>query len=243
MTAKQSNNVKINNFKITKLKKYIVLYLIGLLCINNINKINGASILKLVKYNNKETNEKSNEELSNKNNYNQNNINNHININININKVNNTKNDKTIETDINNKNNKNNKTSEIINEKSIQNNKVDRVETKEILDKNYTVIGSVVKQSIIYNKHINNFLGEVIIHYNNIYHNHHYCKINIVISKKINVMYIRKYIYNFYNFNRQINLICNYYDCLELFNYKTDINQDEFYKCNILNTIQLKDEL
>jgi len=185
--------------------------------------------------------------LSNKHNYNQNNINNHININININKVNDTKNNKKIDIDINNKNNK---TTELINEinqnqvlNENQNNKVDRVETKEILDKNYTVIGSVVKQSIIYNKHINNFLGEVIIHYNNIYHNHHYCKINIVISKKINVMYIRKYIYNFYNFNRQINLICNYYDCLELFNYKTDINQDEFYKCNILNTIQLKDEL
>jgi len=237
-----NNNFKSNNN--TNLKRYIVLSFIGLLCIN---KINGASLLKLVQYNNEEPMAEPMaepmEEPTNKKNYNQNNINNHININININKVNNTKNDKTIETDINNKNNKNNKTSEIINEKSIQNNKVDRVETKEILDKNYTVIGSVVKQSIIYNKHINNFLGEVIIHYNNIYHNHHYCKINIVISKKINVMYIRKYIYNFYNFNRQINLICNYYDCLELFNYKTDINQDEFYKCNILDTIQLKDEL
>ena len=222
---------KKNNFK--RIKLYIVLSFIGLLCINNINKTNGASILKLVKYNNKE----SNEESTNKHNYNQNNINNHININININKVNDTKNNKKIENDINNK------TTEIINEKYIENNNMERIETKEILDKNYTVIGSIVKQSIIYDKNINNFLGEVIIHYNNIYHNHHYCKINIVISKKINVMYIRKYIYNFYNFNRQINLICNYYDCLELFNYKTDINQDEFYKCNILNTIQLKDEL
>jgi len=230
MTAKQSNNVKINNFKITKLKKYIVLYLIGLLCINNINKINGASILKLVRYNNEETNEKSNEELSNKNNYNQNNINNHININININKINET-------TEIINE------TTEIINEKNTKNNNVERIETKEILGKNYTTIGSIIKQSIIYDRKQNNFLGEIIINYNNSYHNHHYCKINIVISKKINVMYIRKYIYNFYNFDRQIKLICNYYDCLELFNYKKDINQNEFYKCNILDTIQLKDEL
>ena len=232
MTAKQSNNVKINNFKITKLKKYIVLYLIGLLCINNINKINGASILKLVRYNNEETNEKSIEELSNKNNYNQNNINNHININININKINET-------TEIINETNEN----QILNENKIQNNKVERLDTKEILGKNYTTIGSIVKQSIIYDRKQNNFLGEIIINYNNSYHNHHYCKINIVISKKINVMYIRKYIYNFYNFDRQIKLICNYYDCLELFNYKKDINQNEFYKCNILDTIQLKDEL
>ena len=232
MTAKQSNNVKINNFKITKLKKYIVLYLIGLLCINNINKINGASILKLVRYNNEETNEKSIEELSNKNNYNQNNINNHININININKINET-------TEIINETNEN----QILNENKIQNNKVERLDTKEILGKNYTTIGSIVKQSIIYDRKQNNFLGEIIINYNNSYHNHHYCKINIVISEKINVMYIRKYIYNFYNFDRQIKLICNYYDCLELFNYKKDINQNEFYKCNILDTIQLKDEL
>ena len=224
MTAKQSNNVKINNFKITKLKKYIVLSLIGLLCINNINKINGASILKLVRYNNEETNEKSNEELSNKNNYNQNNINNHININININKINET-------TDLINE------TTEIINEKNTKNNNVERIETKEILGKNYTTIGSIVKQSIIYDRKQNNFLGEIIINYNNSYHNHHYCKINIVISKKINVMYIRKYIYNFYNFDRQIKLICNYYDCLELFNYKKDINQNEFYKCNSLDNI------
>jgi len=212
------------------LKKYIVLSLIGLLCINNINKINGASILKLVRYNNEETNEKSNEELSNKNNYNQNNINNHININININKINET-------TEIINE------TTEIINKKNTKNNNVERIETKEILGKNYTTIGSIVKQSIIYDRKQNNFLGEIIINYNNSYHNHHYCKINIVISEKINVMYIRKYIYNFYNFDRQIKLICNYYDCLELFNYKKDINQNEFYKCNILDTIQLKDEL
>ena len=212
------------------LKRYIVLSVIGLLCINNINKTNGASILKLVKYNNKETNEKSNEELSNKNNYNQNNINNHININININKINET-------TEIINE------TTEIINEKNTKNNNVERIETKERLGKNYTTIGSIVKQSIIYDRQKNNFLGEIIINYNNSYHNHHYCKINIVISKKINVMYIRKYIYNFYNFERQIKLVCNYYDCLELFNYKKDINQNEFYKCNILDTIQLKDEL
>jgi len=205
------------------LKRYILLSFIGLLCINNISKTNGTSILKLVKYNDEETNEKSNEELSNKNNYNQNNINNHININININKI--------------------NETTEIINEKNTKNNNVERIETKEILGKNYTTIGNIVKQSIIYDKNINNFLGEIIINYNNSYHNHHYCKINIVISKKINVMYIRKYIYNFYNFDRQIKLICNYYDCLELFNYKKDINQNEFYKCNILDTIQLKDEL
>jgi len=205
------------------LKRYILLSFIGLLCINNISKTNGTSILKLVKYNDEETNEKSNEELSNKNNYNQNNINNHININININKI--------------------NETTEIINEKNTKNNNVERIETKEILGKNYTTIGNIVKQSIIYDKNINNFLGEVIIHYNNTYHNHHYCKINIVISKKINVMYIRKYIYNFYNFDRKIKLICNYYDCLELFDYKKDINQNEFYKCNILDTIQLKDEL
>ena len=227
----------------SNLKKYIVLSFISLLCINNINKINGASILKLVKYNNKETNEKSNEELSNKNNYNQNNINNHININININKVNDTKNNKKIDIDINNKNNK---TTELINETNenkIQNNKVERLDSKEILGKNYTTIGNIVKQSIIYDRKQNNFLGEIIINYNNSYHNHHYCKINIVISEKINVMYIRKYIYNFYNFDRQIKLICNYYDCLELFNYKKDINQNEFYKCNILDTIQLKDEL
>ena len=120
---------------------------------------------------------------------------------------------------------------------------MERIETKEILDKNYTVIGSIVKQSIIYDKNINNFLGEVIIHYNNIYHYHNYCKINIVISKKINVMYIRKYIYNIYNFDRQIKLICNYYDCLELFGYKTNINKNEFYKCNILDNTQIKDEL
>ena len=237
MTAKQSNNVKINNFKITKLKKYIVLYLIGLLCINNINKINGASILKLVRYNNEETNENSNEELSNKNNYNQNNINNHININININKINETTEIINETTEIINE------TTEIINEKNTKNNKIERLDSKEILDKNYTVFGNIVKQSIIYDRQKNNFLGEVLLNYNNIYHNHHYCKINIVISKKINVMYIRKYIYNFYNFDRQIKLICNYYDCLELFNYKKDINQNEFYKCNILDTIQLKDEL
>ena len=223
MILKQNNNFKNNNFKISKLKKYIVLSFISLLCINNISKTNGTSILKLVKYNDEETNEKSNEELSNKNNYNQNNINNHININININKI--------------------NETTEIINEKNTKNNNVERIETKEILGKNYTTIGNIVKQSIIYDKNINNFLGEIIINYNNSYHNHHYCKINIVISKKINVMYIRKYIYNFYNFDRQIKLICNYYDCLELFNYKKDINQNEFYKCNILDTIQLKDEL
>jgi hypothetical protein len=225
------------------LKRYILFSFIGLLCINNINKINGASILKLVRYNNEETNEKSNEELSNKNNYNQNNINNHININININKVNDTKNNKKIDIDINNKNNK---TTELINETNenkIQNNKVERLDSKEILGKNYTTIGNIVKQSIIYDKNINNFLGEVIIHYNNTYHNHHYCKINIVISEKINVMYIRKYIYNFYNFDRQIKLVCNYYDCIELFDYKKDMKQYEFYKCNILNTIQLKDEL
>ena len=212
------------------LKRYILFSFIGLLCINNINKINGASILKLVRYNNEETNEKSNEELSNKNNYNQNNINNHININININKINET-------TEIINE------TTEIINKKNTKNNNVERIETKEILGKNYTTIGSIVKQSIIYDRKQNNFLGEIIINYNNSYHNHHYCKINIVISKKINVMYIRKYIYNFYNFERQIKLVCNYYDCLELFNYKKDINQNEFYKCNILDTIQLKDEL
>jgi len=227
------------------LKRYILLSFIGLLCINNINKINGASILKLVKYNNEEPME----EPTNKHNYNQNNINNHININININKVNDTKNNKKINIDINNKNNKTteliNETNEnqILNENKIQNNKVERLDSKEILGKNYTTIGNIVKQSIIYDKNINNFLGEVIIHYNNTYHNHHYCKINIVISEKINVMYIRKYIYNFYNFNRQIKLVCNYYDCLELFNYKKDINQNEFYKCNILDTIQLKDEL
>ena len=227
------------------LKRYILLSFIGLLCINNISKTNGTSILKLVKYNDEETNEKLNEELSNKNNYNQNNINNHININININKINNTKNDKTIETNINNKNNE---TLEIINEINQnqvlnQNNKIERLDSKEILGKNYTVNGNIVKQSIIYDRQKNNFLGEIIINYNNSYHYHHYCKINIVISKKINVMYIRKYIYNFYNFERQIKLVCNYYDCLELFDYKTDINQYEFYKCNILNTIQLKDEL
>ena len=235
------------------LKRYILLSFIGLLCINNISKTNGTSILKLVKYNDEETNVKSNEELSNKNNYNQNNknnynqnnINNHININININKINNTKNDKTIETNINNKNNE---TLEIINEINQnqvlnQNNKIERLDSKEILGKNYTVNGNIVKQSIIYDRQKNNFLGEIIINYNNSYHYHHYCKINIVISKKINVMYIRKYIYNFYNFERQIKLVCNYYDCLELFDYKTDINQYEFYKCNILNTIQLKDEL
>ena len=227
------------------LKRYILLSFIGLLCINNINKINGASILKLVKYNNEEPME----EPTNKHNYNQNNINNHININININKVNDTKNNKKINININNKNNKTteliNETNEnqILNENKIQNNKVERLDSKEILGKNYTTIGNIVKQSIIYDKNINNFLGEVIIHYNNTYHNHHYCKINIVISEKINVMYIRKYIYNFYNFNRQIKLVCNYYDCLELFNYKKDINQNEFYKCNILDTIQLKDEL
>jgi len=221
------------------LKKYIVLSLIGLLCINNINKINGASILKLVRYNNEETNEKSNEELSNKNNYNQNNINNHININININKINETTEIINETTDLINETNEN----QILNENKIQNNNVERIETKEILGKNYTTIGSIVKQSIIYDRKQNNFLGEIIINYNNSYHNHHYCKINIVISKKINVMYIRKYIYNFYNFERQIKLVCNYYDCLELFNYKKDINQNEFYKCNILDTIQLKDEL
>ena len=219
------------------LKKYIVLSFIGLLCINNINKTNGASILKLVRYNNEETNEKSNEELSNKNNYNQNNINNHININININKINETTEIINETTEIINE------TTEIINEKNTKNNNVERIETKEILGKNYTTIGSIVKQSIIYDRKQNNFLGEIIINYNNSYHNHHYCKINIVISKKINVMYIRKYIYNFYNFERQIKLVCNYYDCLELFNYKKDINQNEFYKCNILDTIQLKDEL
>jgi len=216
------------------LKRYILFSFIGLLCINNINKINGASILKLVRYNNEETNEKSNEELSNKNNYNQNNINNHININININKINETINETTEII---------NETTEIINKKNTKNNNVERIETKEILGKNYTTIGSIFKQSIIYDRKQNNFLGEIIINYNNSYHNHHYCKINIVISKKINVMYIRKYIYNFYNFDRQIKLICNYYDCLELFNYKKDINQNEFYKCNILDTIQLKDEL
>jgi len=226
------------------LKRYILLSFIGLLCINNITKINGASILKLVKYNNEET-----VEAINKHNYNQNNINNHININININKVNDTKNNKKINIDINNKNNKTteliNETNEnqILNENKIQNNKVERLDSKETLGKNYTTIGNIVKQSIIYDKNINNFLGEVIIHYNNTYHNHHYCKINIVISEKINVMYIRKYIYNFYNFNRQIKLVCNYYDCIELFNYKKDINQNKFYKCNILDTIQLKDEL
>ena len=224
----------------SKLKKYIVLCLIGLLSINNINKTNGASILKLVKYNNEETNK----ELSNKNNYNQNNINNHININININKINETTEIINETTEIINETTEIiNETTEIINEKNTKNNNVERIETKEILGKNYTTIGSIVKQSIIYDRKQNNFLGEVIIHYNNTYHNHHYCKINIVISEKINVMYIRKYIYNFYNFDRQIKLICNYYDCLELFNYKKDINQNEFYKCNILDTIQLKDEL
>ena len=221
------------------LKRYILFSFIGLLCINNINKINGASILKLVRYNNEETNEKSNEELSNKNNYNQNNINNHININININKINETTEIINETTEIINETNEN----QILNENKIQNNKVERLDTKEILGKNYTTIGNIVKQSIIYDRQKNNFLGEIIINYNNTYHNHHYCKINIVISKKINVMYIRKYIYNFYNFDRQIKLICNYYDCLELFNYKKDINQNEFYKCNILDTIQLKDEL
>ena len=217
----------------SKLKKYIVLCLIGLLSINNINKTNGASILKLVKYNNEETNK----ELSNKNNYNQNNINNHININININKINETTEIINETTEIINE------TTEIINEKYIENNNKERIETKEILGKNYTTIGSIVKQSIIYDRQKNNFLGEIIINYNNSYHYHHYCKINIGISKKINVMYIRKYIYNFYNFDRQIKLICNYYDCLELFDYKTDINKNEFYKCNILDNTQIKDEL
>ena len=244
MILKQNNNFKNNNFKISKLKKYIVLYLIGLLCINNINKINGASILQLIRDNNEETNVKSNEELSNKNNYNQNNINNHININININKINDTTEIINNTTEIINETTEIiNETTEIINEKNTKNNNVERIETKEILGKNYTVIGNIVKQSIIYDRQKNNFLGEIIINYNNSYHNHHYCKINIVISKKINVMYIRKYIYNFYNFDRQIKLICNYYDCLELFDYKKDINQNEFYKCNILDTIQLKDEL
>jgi len=245
----------------SKLKKYIVLCLIGLLSINNINKTNGASILKLVKYNNEETNK----ELSNKNNYNQNNINNHININININKINETTEIINETTEIINETTEIinetteiinetteiinetteiiNETTEIINEKNTKNNNVERIETKEILGKNYTTIGSIVKQSIIYDRQKNNFLGEIIINYNNSYHYHHYCKINIVISKKINVMYIRKYIYNFYNFDRQIKLICNYYDCIELFAYKKDINQNEFYKCNILDTIQLKDEL
>ena len=181
------------------LKRYILLSFIGLLCINNITKINGASILKLVKYNNEEPMD----EPTNKHNYNQNNINNHININININKVNDTKNNKKINIDINNKNNKTteliNETNEnqILNENKIQNNKVERLDSKETLGKNYTTIGNIVKQSIIYDKNINNFLGEVIIHYNNTYHNHHYCKINIVISEKINVMYIRKYIYSY----------------------------------------------
>jgi len=238
----------------SKLKKYIVLCLIGLLSINNINKTNGASILKLVKYNNEETNK----ELSNKNNYNQNNINNHININININKINETTEIINETTDLINETNENQilnenkiqnnnveriETKEILGKKNTKNNNVERIETKEILGKNYTTIGSIVKQSIIYDRQKNNFLGEIIINYNNSYHYHHYCKINIVISKKINVMYIRKYIYNFYNFDRQIKLICNYYDCLELFDYKKDINQNEFYKCNILDTIQLKDEL
>ena len=224
----------------SKLKKYIVLCLIGLLSINNINKTNGASILKLVKYNNEETNK----ELSNKNNYNQNNINNHININININKINETTEIINETTEIINETTEIiNETTEIINEKYIENNNKERIETKEILGKNYTTIGSIVKQSIIYDRQKNNFLGEIIINYNNSYHYHHYCKINIVISKKINVMYIRKYIYNFYNFDRQIKLICNYYDCLELFDYKTDINKNEFYKCNILDNTQIKDEL
>jgi len=224
----------------SKLKKYIVLCLIGLLSINNINKTNGASILKLVKYNNEETNK----ELSNKNNYNQNNINNHININININKINETTEIINETTEIINETTEIiNETTEIINEKYIENNNKERIETKEILGKNYTTIGSIVKQSIIYDRQKNNFLGEIIINYNNSYHYHHYCKINIGISKKINVMYIRKYIYNFYNFDRQIKLICNYYDCLELFDYKTDINKNEFYKCNILDNTQIKDEL
>jgi len=221
---------------------YICLYFISLLFINNINKINGVSILKLL--NNEDITEES------PNNYNQNNKNNininiNNNINININNLNDTKNDKSIDYKLNNK------TTDILNQTQIQrlneknshNNKVERIDKKEILDKKYRVIGNIVKQSIVYDKKINKFLAEIIINYNNSYHNHHYCKINIIISKQINVEYIHKYIYSFYNFDKEIKLICNYYDCLELFDYKRNVNKNDYYKCNILDNKQIKDEL
>ena len=108
---------------------------------------------------------------------------------------------------------------------------------------NQCFTNNIIKQSIIYDNTINNFIGEALIYYNNTYHNHHYCKIHIIIPNQLNASYIRKYIYYYYDFNRNVKLICNYYDCLELFKYNKNTNQNVYYKCTILDTIKLKDEL
>jgi hypothetical protein len=125
------------------------------------------------------------------------------------------------------------------------NNEIERIKTTEVLDKNYTINGTIIKQSIIYDDTLNNFIGEVLIYYNNTYHKNHkhfYCKINIIIPTQVNASYITEYIYYYYNFDKTITLICNEYDCLELFNYNGSTNQNVYYKCNILDNIQLKDE-
>ena len=193
--------------------------LLSLLFINKIDKINGIPVLKLLKSMNSS-------KIIN-NNINSNNINSTIN----SNKINDTNNDETIKTKLNNN----------------YTNEIERINTTEGLDKNYTINGTIngtiVKQSVIYDMSINNFIGEVIIYYNTTYHKHHYCKINIIISTQVNLLYISEYMYYYYNFDKNINLICNDYDCVESFNYNRNIEKNKYYKCNILNNIQIKDEL
>ena len=211
-------------------KKYLLyslLSLLSLLFINKIDETNGMPILKLLKSN-------SHDKIINNNNIN------NININININKINDTNNDEIIKPKLYNNNNDDTIKTKINNN---YNNEIERIKTTEVLDKNYTINGTIIKQSIIYDDTINNFIGEVLIYYNNTYHNHHYCKIHIIIPNQLNASYIHKYIYYYYDFNKKIKLICNYYDCLELFKYNKNTNQNVYYKCTILDTIKLKDEL
>ena len=219
--------LKINSKKYLSYSLLSLLSLLSLVFINKIDETNGMPILKLLKSN-------SHDKIINNNN----NINN-ININININKINDTNNDEIIKPKLYNNNGK----TEINNN---YNNEIERIKTTEVLDKNYTINGTIIKQSIIYDMTINNFIGEVIIYYNNTYHKHYkhyYCKINIIIPTQVNASYITEYIYYYYNFDKKINLICNDYNCLELFNYNRNTNQNAYYKCTILDTIQLKDEL
>ena len=110
-----------------------------------------------------------------------------------------------------------------------------------ILNNNYTVNATVVKQSIKYNIKSNYITGEIIFVYNNIFDNHYYCRISIDMPEQIKDNIIRNYIYYNYNLGKEINLFCNNEECVEKkYNHKYDLYK--IFTCHILNKYKINDE-
>ena len=110
-----------------------------------------------------------------------------------------------------------------------------------ILNNNYTVNATVVKQSIKYNIKSNYITGEVIFAYNNIFDNHYYCIILIDIPEQIKESIVRNYMYYNYNLGKELKLFCNHEECVEK-QYNQKYDSYEIFTCHILNKYKINDE-